>query len=90
MKFFRSLGGSESATWAYTEAGYKVVKLVSTSPNKQQKTIREFTFHYLDWRQREVYKSLLKETKDGLFYLKRFKRGLTIDELKKVLTKKSK
>lgn len=44
LKFFRRLGGSETATKAYTSQGYKIVRLVSTSPDKQNKTVREFKF----------------------------------------------
>ena len=44
VKWFRRLGGSESLQRAYTCAGYKVYKLTSTSPDKQNKTIREFKF----------------------------------------------
>lgn len=44
VKFFRRLGGKETITRAYTCAGYKVVKVVSTSPDKQSKTIREYKF----------------------------------------------
>ena len=45
LKWFRRLGGSESAERGYTCRGYRVVKLTSTSPNKQSKTIREFKFN---------------------------------------------
>jgi hypothetical protein len=44
MSFFRSLGGSETATRGYTSRGYKVVRLVSTNPWKSERTIREFDF----------------------------------------------
>ena len=44
VKWFKRLGGSESLQRAYTCAGYKVYKLTSTSPDKQNKTIREFKF----------------------------------------------
>ena len=44
QKWFRRLGGSESATYGYTCAGYLVTQLVSTSPDRQKKTIREYTF----------------------------------------------
>lgn len=43
-KWFRRLGGSESATRGYTCAGYVVVKLVSTSPDRESKTVREYKF----------------------------------------------
>lgn len=44
VKWFRRLGGSETVTKGYTYEGYLVVKLVSTSPDKESKTIREFKF----------------------------------------------
>lgn len=44
IKWFRRLGGSETITRGYTSAGYLVTKLVSTSPNRENKTIREFSF----------------------------------------------
>ena len=44
IKWFRRLGGSQSVTHGYTYAGYVVIKLVSTSPDKQSKTIREYKF----------------------------------------------
>jgi len=47
VKWFRRLGGSESLQRAYTCAGYKVYKLTSTSPDKQNKTVREFKFKTL-------------------------------------------
>jgi len=44
VKYMRRLGGVETITRGYTSAGYLVTRLVSTSPNKQNKTIREFSF----------------------------------------------
>ena len=44
VKWFRRLGGSESIQRSYTKQGYKVTKLVSTSPDKQIKVIREYKF----------------------------------------------
>jgi hypothetical protein len=44
IKFFRRLGGTETVTREYTCYGYKVVKIVSTSPNKEKRTIREYEF----------------------------------------------
>jgi hypothetical protein len=44
LKWFRSLGGSETAERSYTCRGYNVTKLTSTSPDKQIKVIREFKF----------------------------------------------
>ena len=43
-KTFRRWGGSETVERAYTSQGYKVVKLTSTSPDKQTKIIRTFKF----------------------------------------------
>lgn len=42
--FFRRLGGSETVTKSYTSRGYKPVKLVSVSPDRSEKVIREFKF----------------------------------------------
>ena len=42
--FFRRLGGSETLTREYTSAGFKVVKLVSKSPDRTLKTVRDFYF----------------------------------------------
>jgi hypothetical protein len=44
LKWFRSLGGSETAERSYTCRGYNVTKLTSTSPDKKIKIIREFKF----------------------------------------------
>lgn len=44
QKFFRRLGGSERATCGYTCMGYKVIRLVSYSPNREVKVIRDFEF----------------------------------------------
>ena len=44
VKWFRRLGGSESLQRAYTCAGYKVYKMISKSPDKQVKIVREFKF----------------------------------------------
>jgi hypothetical protein len=43
LKWFRRLGGTETATRGYTERGYNVVKLISTSPDKETRVIREFS-----------------------------------------------
>jgi len=45
IRFFKRLGGSESLTRAYTSRGYNVIKVVSTSPDKENKTVREFEFN---------------------------------------------
>jgi hypothetical protein len=42
LRFFRSLGGSERATYGYTPAGRIVTRLVSTSPDKRTRIIRRF------------------------------------------------
>ena len=44
LKFFRRLGGTETAIRSYTCAGYKVVKLTSVSPDRETKVIRTFKF----------------------------------------------
>lgn len=44
VSFFRRFGGTETVTKNYTCMGYVVTKIVSTSPDKQSRTIREFTF----------------------------------------------
>ena len=88
LKWFRSLGGTETAQRCYTSAGYKVYKLTSISPDRQQKNIREFEYNYLNYRQGELFNNLFKEYKKGLYYLKRFKRGLNFKELEQYLNKK--
>jgi hypothetical protein len=42
LRFFRSLGGSERATYGYTPAGRIVTRLTSTSPDRRTKIIRTF------------------------------------------------
>ena len=44
VKWFRRLGGKETVQKNYTNRGYKVVKLISTSPCKETKIVREFSF----------------------------------------------
>ena len=44
LKWFRSLGGSESAQRGYTSRGYLITKLTSTGPKKEIKIVREFDF----------------------------------------------
>ena len=44
VKAFRRAGSREILTYGYTSWGYKVVKLVSISPCKESKTIREYKF----------------------------------------------
>jgi hypothetical protein len=48
LKYYRRIGGSESAIFGYTCNGYKVTRLTSTSPNKQTKIVRTFKFTYND------------------------------------------
>lgn len=47
VKFFKNLGGKESLTKSYTCAGFKVTKIVSVSPDGQNKTVREYKFKTL-------------------------------------------
>jgi len=44
VKLFRRLGGSEYVTKNYTSLGFIPVKIISTSPDREEKTIREFSF----------------------------------------------
>jgi len=44
LKWFRRLGGSETVTRSYTCVGYLPTKVVSTGPDKQERTIREYEF----------------------------------------------
>lgn len=46
VRFMKRLGGSESSVMAYTCAGYKCVKSVSISPDRENKTVREYSFTY--------------------------------------------
>lgn len=47
LKWFRRLGGSETAVMGYTPAGFICTKLTSTSPNKETKHVRYFKFKTL-------------------------------------------
>ena len=42
--WFRRLGGSESLQRSYTRRGYKVVRLISTRPDKEERRIFHFDF----------------------------------------------
>lgn len=42
---FRKLGGSETIIRSYTCRGYNVVKLVSKSPSRAIKVVRQFEFN---------------------------------------------
>ena len=46
IRFFKRLGGKEKIERAYTSRGYNVVKLTSTSPDGQMRTIREYNFDF--------------------------------------------
>tara|TARA_R100001480_G_C4712392_1_gene178914 strand:- start:548 stop:814 length:267 start_codon:yes stop_codon:yes gene_type:complete len=43
-KFFKRLGGSETAQKSYTCSGYLITRLISVSPSKDKKSIYEFKF----------------------------------------------
>jgi hypothetical protein len=47
-KWFRRLGGSETKQMEYTCDGYKCTKLTSTSPDREKKTIREYSFKWIE------------------------------------------
>lgn len=44
--FFRRMGGSESLTREYTSWGYKVTQIISTSPDREARSIFKFDFKY--------------------------------------------
>ena len=58
-KFFTNLGGYERHTKSYTCNGYIVTHINSLSPDRTQKTVRDFSFK--NYLQKEVY-----EIYDGL------------------------
>lgn len=58
-KFFTNLGGYERHTRSYTCNGYIVTHINSLSPDRTQKTVRDFSFK--NYLQKEVY-----EIYDGL------------------------
>ena len=43
--FFRRLGGSEYLERGYTPKGYMVTRILSKSPDRENKTERIFNFH---------------------------------------------
>ncbi len=90
LSWFRRLGGSESAQRSYTSYGYVIDKLTSSSPDRQIKNVREFNFYSFSYSDGKMFDKLFKEYKDGLYYLKRFKRGMTIKEVQKVINDKLK
>lgn len=91
QKFFRRLGGKESATYSYTSEGYLCTKLISTSPDRQIKKIREFNIIHFPYAQQQIFDKLfVSMNNEGLIKLKRFKRLLTIQQVKQVLRSKLK
>jgi len=44
QKWFRRLGGSETAQRSYTCRGYLITRLTSVSPDRQNKSIYKFKF----------------------------------------------
>jgi hypothetical protein len=44
QRWFRRLGGSETAQKSYTCRGYLITKLTSVSPDRQNKSIYQFKF----------------------------------------------
>lgn len=48
QKYFRRLGGSETAERNYTDAGYRVTKLTSKSPGGFYKVVRTFEFNQVN------------------------------------------
>ena len=47
-KAFRRCGGSEYALYNYTPLGYKCTKVISKSPSRDYKIIREYKFNIID------------------------------------------
>ena len=89
LRWTRRLGGSETARRSYTAYGYNITKLTSKSPNGYNKIIREFKFlGFNTYKEDEVFNSMFKEYKDGLFYLKRFKSGKTFKEVQTIIKDK--
>ena len=88
ISWFRRLGGSETAQRSYTCYGYVIHTLISTSPDRLTKSVREFNFYSFSYSDSKIFENLFKEYKDGLYYLKRFKRGMTIKEVQKVINDK--
>lgn len=78
IKYFRRLGGRETVTKGYTCAGYKVVKVVSTSPDRQTKVVREYKFKSVSLPVNYGFENL---SLYGKFHNLQ-SRGLMTDELK--------
>lgn len=47
-KFFRRLGGTETITKSHTCNGYCPTRIISTSPDRKSKTIRNFNFEWIE------------------------------------------
>lgn len=45
LKFFRRLGGTETATKCYTSKGYKITQLTSKNSDRTKKIIRSFNLN---------------------------------------------
>ena len=54
VKWFRRCGGSETVQRSYTNAGYKVTKLISTSPDRETKHVREYKFLYVPTKSENI------------------------------------
>ena len=54
VKWFRRLGGSETVQRSYTCAGYLVTKLISTSPDREIKHVREYKFLYVPTKSENI------------------------------------
>lgn len=78
VKWFRRIGGKETVQRSYTNAGYLVTKLISTSPDKQTKIIREFNFKTIEKRNSVDFENL---SLYGKFHNLQ-SRGLMTDEIK--------
>ena len=92
LRWFRRLGGAEIAQRSYTANGYCVHRLISRSPDRKIKVVRNFKFIVFDYYEQKIFDSIYKgiDEKSGLFALKRFKRLLTLKELKDVISNKVK
>lgn len=44
IPFFRNLGGSETVTMGYTKKGYLPIKIINTSPSREDRSIYHFKF----------------------------------------------
>lgn len=88
LKWFRRLGGTETTQKTYTCMGYNVHRLISTSPDKQIRRVRDYQFYYLNYKEIAVYNSLFKEFKGGLFWLKRYKQGKNLNQMIEIIRDK--